>query len=82
MKKDYNLKKLTKRPGKVKVDAGAVKVPISIRLDAGVLAALKTEADKKGLPYQTLVSSILHQFVNGELIERSTVELLRKLRVS
>lgn len=82
MKKDYNLKKLTQRPGKVKVDAGAVKVPISLRLDAGVLAALKTAADKKGLPYQTLVCSVLHQFVNGELIELSTVEILRKLRVS
>jgi hypothetical protein len=40
---------------------------------------LKTESERRGLPYQTFISSILHQFMNGELIERSTVELLKKV---
>jgi predicted DNA binding CopG/RHH family protein len=82
MKKEYDLKKLKKIPGKVKVDPNAVKVPLSLRLDASVLAMLKTEADKRGLPYQTFIGSILHQFVHGELIDRGTVELLKKLRAS
>ena len=79
MRKQYNLKKLKKRPGKVKVDPDAVKIPISLRLDAGLLLMLKTESERRGLPYQTFISSILHQFMNGELIERSTVELLKKV---
>jgi predicted DNA binding CopG/RHH family protein len=79
MSKQYNLKKLKKRPGKVKVDPDAVKIPISLRLDAGLLLMLKTESERRGLPYQTFISSILHQFMNGELIERSTVELLKKV---
>lgn len=82
MKKEYNLKKLTKRPGKTKVDPDSVKVPISLRLDATVLAMLKTESDKRGLPYQTLIGSILHQFVHGELIDRKTIEILKKLKAS
>jgi predicted DNA binding CopG/RHH family protein len=79
MRKKYNLKKLKKRPGKVKVDPDAVKIPISLRLDAGLLLMLKTESERRGLPYQTFISSILHQFMRGELIERSTVELLKKV---
>jgi len=79
MRKQYNLKKLKKRPGKVKVDPDAVKTPISLRLDAGLLLMLKTESERRGLPYQTFISSILHQFMHGELIERSTVELLKKV---
>jgi len=79
MRNQYNLKKLKKRPGKVKVDPDAVKTPISLRLDAGLLLMLKTESERRGLPYQTFISSILHQFMNGELIERSTVELLKKV---
>jgi predicted DNA binding CopG/RHH family protein len=82
MKKEYKLKKLTKRPGKTKVDPDAVKVPISLRLDATVLGMLKTESDKRGLPYQTLIGSILHQFVHGELIDRKTIEILKKLKAS
>jgi predicted DNA binding CopG/RHH family protein len=82
MKREYNLKKLKKRTGPVKVDSESIKVPISIRLDASDLAMLKTEADKKGLPYQTLIGSILHQFLNGELIDRSTVQILKKFKAS
>lgn len=35
MKKEYDLKKLRKRRGKVKIDPGAAQVPVSIRLGAG-----------------------------------------------
>lgn len=82
MKKEYDLKKLKRRPGKVKVDPEAAKTPISIRLDGGVLASLKSEAESFGIPYQTFIGSILHQFANGELIQKKTVELLKKLKAS
>lgn len=38
MKKEYDLKKLKKRPGNAKVDSAAAKIPISIRLDGAELA--------------------------------------------
>jgi len=37
-----------------------------------VLEELQTRAVEDGIPYQTLISSILHQFVTGRLIERKT----------
>ena len=82
MKKEFDLKKLKPRPGKPKVDKDAAKVPISLRLDGGVLAALKTEAERLGIPYQTHIGSVLHQYANGELIEKKTVDLLKRLQVS
>ena len=43
---------------------------INIRLSAHDLEALKTNAVELGLPYQTLVSSILHQYATGRLIQK------------
>jgi predicted DNA binding CopG/RHH family protein len=39
---------------------------ISLRLLENDLEKIKTEAIKVGLPYQTLISSIVHQYVNGQ----------------
>jgi predicted DNA binding CopG/RHH family protein len=64
MKKEYDLKKLKKRPGKFKIDNDAVKVPVSVRLDGSVLAAIKTEAERLEIPYQTLIGSILHRYAS------------------
>jgi hypothetical protein len=52
MKREYNLGKLRKRPGMVKTDPDAAKTPISIRLDETVLADLRSEAERLGIPYQ------------------------------
>lgn len=70
MKKEYDFSKMKKRPGKVKVDPEAGKFMISIRLDGNDLADLKREAERMGLPYQTLICSVLHRFVTGELIDK------------
>lgn len=82
MKKEYDIKKLRRRPGKPKVDKDAAKIPISIRLDGGILADLKAKAEKKGIPYQTYIGSILHQYMRGEFVEKDTVELLKKAKRS
>lgn len=80
MKREYDLSKLKKRSGRVKSDPGAAKVPISIRLDGGELARIREEADRMGLPYQTLIGSILHRYVTGELIDRSAPELKKLMK--
>lgn len=43
---------------------------ITLRLQERDIERLKVIARRKGLPYQTLVASVLHQFANGDLIER------------
>lgn len=70
MKKDYDLKSLRKRPGPVKVYPAATKVALSIRLDASVLSALEQEAARLAFPCQTLINSILHRFVTGQLVDK------------
>lgn len=80
MRQEYELKKLRKRPGTLRVDESAAKVPVSLRLDGSDLAQLKTEAEKRGIPYQTLLGSILHEYLSGELVEKKTVRMLQKLK--
>lgn len=80
MKKEYDLSKLKKRPGKVKVDPEAAKTPISIRLDGSVLADLRTEAERLGIPYQTFIGSILYRYVNQDLVDRKAINLEQLLK--
>ena len=77
-KKEYDLKKLKKRP-KRDVDHDALKIPTNLRLDAIVLADIKEKADLIGLPYQSLINSILKQYLNGELIHRETLNIFKDL---
>jgi len=77
MKREYDLAKLKRRPGKVKVDQDAAKTPVSIRLDGTVLADLRSEAERLGIPYQTLIGSVLHRYVKGELVDPKAIDLGR-----
>ena len=43
---------------------------VNIRISSMVLEELQTLAVEDGMPYQTLISSILHRFVTGRLIEK------------
>lgn len=71
---------MIKHPGVVKGSDDAAKIPISIRLDGSVLAALKTEAVRLGIPYQTFISSVLHRYINEELLDRNSSELAKLLK--
>lgn len=42
---------------------------INIRITERDLVRLKKTAMREGLPYQTMISSILHKFINGRLVE-------------
>ncbi len=44
---------------------------INIRLSSRDLRSLKARALREGIPYQTFVSSILHKFTEGRLVEVS-----------
>jgi predicted DNA binding CopG/RHH family protein len=41
--------------------------PVNLRLLETDLERLKTEAIRVGMPYQTLISSILHRYITGNL---------------
>ena len=44
---------------------------INIRLSSRDLRALQVRALKEGIPYQTLISSVLHKFVDGQLVDKA-----------
>ncbi len=43
---------------------------INIRISSRDLRSLQARALSEGIPYQTLVSSILHKFTDGQLVEK------------
>lgn len=47
---------------------------LNIRISERDLIELQRKAVKEGLPYQTYVSSIIHKFINGTLVEEKTKE--------
>ena len=42
---------------------------VNIRISTKNLEALQQKALEEGIPYQTLISSILHKYINGRLVE-------------
>lgn len=48
----------------------------NIRLSESDLMGIKEKADQKGLGYQTLIASLVHQYVTGRLIETDSNELV------
>jgi predicted DNA binding CopG/RHH family protein len=44
---------------------------VNIRISSKNLEALQKKAIEEGIPYQTLISSVLHKYVSGRLVERS-----------
>ncbi|MFL5782957.1 MAG: CopG family antitoxin [Bacteriovoracaceae bacterium] len=68
MRKEYDLKKFKRvSPDRVYADP---KVMISVRFDLSVLNQVREEAERMGIPYQTLIQSVIHRFVSGELIDK------------
>ena len=56
---------------------------INIRISEPTLAELKRRAEQEGLPYQTLISSILHKYVMNRLVDEEAItKSLRFLRAA
>ena len=43
---------------------------VNIRLSSGDLNDIQVRAMKEGVPYQTLIASVLHKYVSGGLADR------------
>ena len=51
---------------------------INIRMSGRDLLSLKRKANRFGMPYQTLITSILHQYVSGDLKPTQVEEVQSK----
>lgn len=45
---------------------------VNIRLSTPDLSEIQSRAAEEGIPYQTLIASVLHKFVAGRLTEKSS----------
>ena len=80
MKKEFNFKGAKRG---ARLDPNVTKIAVTTRLDADVLSWLRDEADKKGIPYQTLLNSLLksamqHPDDSEEFIRKIVRDELRK----
>ncbi|HSV61256.1 MAG TPA: hypothetical protein VLJ19_20395 [Variovorax sp.] len=48
---------------------------VNIRLSSGDLSDLQVRALQEGVPYQTLIASIVHKYVTGRLAEKTEAVL-------
>ena len=55
------------------IDKENEKKSISLRLRKYDLEKLKERAQQEGMPYQTLLSSIVHKFISDQLIDKRSI---------
>lgn len=48
---------------------GAKDRRVNIRLSSGELSDIQTRALQEGMPYQTLIASVMHKYVTGQLVD-------------
>jgi len=46
---------------------------VNIRIAENVLEEIKRRSQREGLPYQTLISSILHKYVTDRLVDEDAI---------
>ena len=55
---------------------------INIRISAHDIEKVKQRSAEEGIPYQTLISSVIHKYITGKLVDEKAVlksmELLRR----
>ena len=55
---------------------------VNIRISARDLEGLQARAAEEGVPYQTLMASVLHKFVSGRLVETPVQAAARSRRTA
>jgi predicted DNA binding CopG/RHH family protein len=53
---------------------------VNIRISSRDLEGLQAKAAEEGVPYQTLMASVLHKFVSGRLVESQSRKTTRSTR--
>ena len=71
LKKSKNAKKQIEQHKVVAENTFKKDARINIRLSSRDLRSLQAKALMEGMPYQTLVSSVLHKYIDGQLVDKS-----------
>lgn len=67
------------------IDTAKKNKAISLRIASYDLEKIKEKAGKEGIPYQTLINSILHKYITNQLLEKEeiikTFSVMQKMKV-
>ncbi len=66
-----HLAKEISKYGEIFKENVAKRKPINLRILESDLVKIKARALHEGIPYQSLIGSVLHKYVNGDLIVRA-----------
>lgn len=55
---------------------------VNIRLSSIDLSDIQVKALEEGVPYQTLIASVLHRYVSGRLVEKTQLTADRSTRTT
>ncbi len=55
------------------IEKSSKKKVITLRLNENDLEQIKATAKNEGIPYQTLISSILHKYINNRLVDKNEI---------
>ena len=66
-----NLSEMKERLKRAALETALKDHRINVRISKRDVEALKTKALEEGIPYQTFVTSILHKYVTGRIIEKN-----------
>jgi len=61
------------------IDTAKKNKAISLRIANYDLEKIKERANREGIPYQTLITTILHKYVNNQLYDKN--EVLKSIRL-
>lgn len=61
------------------LEKSSKKKVITLRLNSNDLEQIKSIANSEGIPYQTLISSILHKYINNRFVDRKEVFKISEL---
>ena len=67
------------------IDKAKKNSSISLRIASYDLEKIKERAGREGIPYQTLINSILHKYITNQLLEKDeiikTIKVMQEMKV-
>ena len=55
------------------IEKSSKKKTVTLRLNANDLERIRVIATDEGMPYQTLISSILHKYINNRFVDKNDI---------
>ncbi|MFH1288728.1 MAG: CopG family antitoxin [bacterium] len=55
------------------IDRANQKKAITLRMNENDLEHIRHEAEQEGIPYQTLIASVLHKYITNQLIDEKSI---------